>query len=250
MRGVLVTGAAGGIGLATAKLLAEKGFGVIGMGRTLKEGVSEAFLAMGARFVKGDVTREADRQAALDAVLMDYGGLYGLVNVAGMAPRRRADLLEMTEESYDEVMDANLKGAMFLTQRAARRMIAQPSPSEGLRGAIVNISSISAYTSSVNRGEYCLSKAGMTMLTRLFADRLASDGILVNEIRPGIIKTGMTSAVEAKYDALIREGLLPIPRWGQPEDVARAVLALMDGQLSYTTGQSVEVDGGFHIRRL
>lgn len=250
MRGVLVTGAAGGIGLATAKLLAERGFGVVGMGRTLREGAVETLAAMGATFVQGDVTRETDRQRALDAVQEAYGNLYGLVNVAGMAPRQRTDLLEMTEASYDEVMDANLKGAMFLTQQAARRMIAEPIPAEGLRGAIVNISSISAYTVSINRGEYCLSKAGMTMLTRLFADRLAPEGILVNEIRPGIIATGMTAAVQTKYDALIQGGLLPIARWGQPEDVARAVLTLMDGQLSYTTGQSIEVDGGFHIRRL
>ncbi len=250
MRGVLVTGAAGGIGLATARLLAEKGYGVVGMGRTARPEAVRAFDAMGGHFHTGDIARAEDRQAALDAVIARHGTLYALVNVAGIAPRERRDLLDMTEASYDEVMDVNLKSTLLLTQLAARQMLAQEAPADGPRGAIVNISSISAYTSSTSRGEYCLSKAGLSMLTRLFADRLAGEGILVNEVRPGIIQTGMTAAVQVKYDALIAGGLLPIARWGQPEDVARAVLALMDGSLAYTTGQSIDVDGGFHLRRL
>ena len=176
-----------------------------------------------------------------------FGRIDVLVNVAGVAPRVRRDLLEMTEESYDEVMNINLKGTLFLTIAAAKEMI----KNEGERkGAIVNISSMSAYTSSVNRGEYCISKAGVSMITTLFADRLAEYGIPVNEVRPGIIATGMTEKVKEKYDALIAGGLLPEKRWGQPEDVAKAVWALVSGALPYVTGQAINVDGGFHIRRL
>lgn len=250
MRGVLVTGAAGGIGLAAARLLAEKGYGIVGMGRHLSEETAQAFAQMGAAFVQGDVTSGEDRARAVEAVVSRYGGLYALVNVAGIAPKVRADLLEMGEESYDLVMDVNLRGTLFLSQLAARQMLAQPWDGQGLRGAIVNTSSLSAYATSVSRGEYCISKAGLSMLTLLFADRLAGEGITVNEVRPGIIRTGMTDAVAAKYDALIEGGLLPIARWGTPEDVAKAMLLLIDGQLPYTTGQSIDVDGGFHIRRL
>jgi len=150
----------------------------------------------------------------------------------------------MTEESYDYVMDINLKGTFFLTQLAANKM------KENKSGYICNISSLSAYTSSVNRGEYCISKAGLSMVTKLFADRLSEYGIVVNEVRPGIIATDMTSTVQEKYDNLIEDGLLPIKRWGRPEDIADAVFALCSGALPYVTGQSIDVDGGFHIRRL
>ncbi|MBO5076938.1 MAG: SDR family oxidoreductase, partial [Clostridia bacterium] len=152
---------------------------------------------------------------------------------------------EMTEESYDFVMGVNTKGTLFLTQLAANALIRQ-----GKGGSIVNISSCSAYTSSTSRGEYCISKAGVSMITMLFADRLAGEGITVNEICPGIIATGMTAAVKDKYDRLIGEGLVPLGRWGQPEDIARAVLALCDGTFGYTTGESFIIDGGMHIRRL
>ena len=150
----------------------------------------------------------------------------------------------MTEDSYDFVMNINTKGTLFLTQLVANIM------KESKSGSIVNISSMSGYTSSVSRGEYCISKAGVTMITTLFADRLAEYGIMVNEIRPGIIATGMTEKVKAKYDALIEGGLLPIKRWGEPLDVANAVWTLCNGSLPYVTGQSIDVDGGFHIRRL
>ena len=170
-----------------------------------------------------------------------------LVNAAGVAPRVRRDLLEMTEESFDEVMDINLKGLLFLTVLAANEIIKNEGPQ---RGHIVNISSLSAYASSVNRGEYCISKAGVSMVTALFADRLAEYGIPVNEVRPGIIATSMTEKVKEKYDALIKGGLLPEKRWGRPEDVAAAVMALCGGSLPYVTGQSIDVDGGFHLRRL
>ena len=189
----------------------------------------------------------------VNTALENCGGIDLLVNNAGMAPRQRADLLEMGEAIYDEVMATNLKGPFFLTQRVARVMVEQLRTQAGQPATapkIINIGSISAYASSTNRGEYCLSKAGVGMLTALFADRLAEDGILVYEVRPGIIATDMTAAVQEKYDRLIEGGLLPLRRWGQPEDVARAVVALAEGALPYSTGEVINVDGGFHLRRL
>ena len=240
MKVALVTGAASGIGLACVKKLLSQGIAVVGMSRRdSMEDLGENFT-----YVSGVVSSREDRDAMVDAALAKYGRIDILVNVAGVAPKVRADLLEMTEESYDYVMNINTKGTLFLTQLVAKEMIKNGS------GSIVNISSISAYTSSVNRGEYCISKAGASMVTTLFADRLAEYGIMVNEIRPGIIATDMTSKVQSKYDALIEGGLLPIQRWGQPEDIASAVLALCDGSLPYMTGQSINIDGGFHIRRL
>ena len=153
----------------------------------------------------------------------------------------------MTEESYDYVTDINTRGTLFLTQRAANEMIKNEGSE---KGCIVNISSLSAYATSTNRGEYCISKAGVSMITKLFADRLAEYGIMVNEIRPGIIATDMTSKVQEKYDRLIDGGLLPVRRWGRPEDIASAVYTLVSGALPYVTGQSIDVDGGFHIQRL
>ena len=171
-----------------------------------------------------------------------------MVNVAGVAPKVRCDILEMTEESYDYVMDINTKGTLFLTQLVANKMLESKEKADMCH--IVNISSLSAYTSSTSRGEYCISKAGVSMITKLFADRLADDNIMVNEVRPGIIRTGMTEKVQKKYDDLIAEGLLPIKRWGEPEDIAEAVYAICSGSLPYMTGQSLDIDGGFHIRRL
>lgn len=238
MKTALVTGCAGGIGFATAKKLLEEGMKVIGMDVAEKMPVE---LSGDFTYVRGDLSKAEDRANFVNkAETIDV-----LVNVAGVAPRVRADILEMTEESYDFVMGINTKGTLFLTQLVANKM---KNNEHG--GAIVNISSMSAYTSSTSRGEYCISKAGVTMITKLFADRLAEFGIMVNEIRPGIIATGMTDTVKAKYDALIDGGLLPIKRWGQPEDIANAVYALVSGDLPYVTGQSLEVDGGFHIRRL
>ncbi|NJN83774.1 MAG: 3-ketoacyl-ACP reductase, partial [Caldilineaceae bacterium] len=173
-----------------------------------------------------------------------------LVNNAGMAPRVRLDLLETTEESYDEVMDVNLKGPFFLSQLVARSMIDLLQRQLIERPMIVNISSISAYTASPNRGEYCISKAGMSMMTALFAERLAAHGINVYEIRPGVTETDMTSKVKVTYDALIEDGLTPIRRWGQPDDIARAVSAIAQDLLPFSTGEIINVDGGFHLRRL
>lgn len=240
----LVTGVAGGIGFATAAKLLNEGYSVFGM-----DVVSEMSKPLSGDFTyfKGDLGNSDSRPAFVDAAIAKHGKIDVLVNVAGVAPRVRADILETSEESYDFVMDINAKGTFFLTQLVANRMISAGSTAGK---AIVNISSMSAYTSSVNRGEYCISKAGVSMITKLFADRLAEYGICVNEIRPGIIKTGMTDKVKEKYDNLIEGGLLPIKRWGQPEDIADAVFALCSGALPYVTGQSLDVDGGFHIQRL
>lgn len=240
----LVTGVAGGIGFATARQLLENGVAVVGMD-ILPEMPKETEGEF--TYVKGDLSKREDRENYVNTAIRKYGRIDILVNVAGVAPKVRNDILEMTEESYDFVMNINTKGTMFLTQLVANQMIKNEGEN---KGSIVNISSMSGYTSSTSRGEYCISKAGVTMITTLFADRLAEYGITVNEIRPGIIATGMTDKVKAKYDALIDGGLLPIKRWGRPEDIASAVWTLANGSLPYVTGQSVDVDGGFHIRRL
>ena len=239
----LVTGAAAGIGRAVVQRLLEAGICVAGMSRREQADLHhENYL-----YLSGDVSCTADRQRFLDTALQRWGHVDYLVNVAGVAPRQRADLLTMTEESYDYVMDINTKGMLFMTQLAANAMVKNPGAH---KGAIVNISSLSAYTSSVNRGEYCISKAGVSMITTLFADRLAEYGIAVNEVRPGIIATDMTAAVQEKYDKLIAGGLLPMQRWGKPEDIAEAVYTLLSGALPYMTGQAINIDGGFHIRGL
>ena len=244
MKTAMVTGVAGGIGYATAKKLLENGMAVVGM-----DVVPEMTRPIDGEFTYfcGDLSSAESRKAFVDLAIKKYGRIDVLVNVAGVAPKVRNDILEMTEESYDFVMNINTKGTLFLTQLVANKMKENDGDN---RGFIVNISSMSGYTSSTSRGEYCISKAGVTMITTLFADRLAEYGITVNEIRPGIIATGMTEKVKAKYDALIDGGLLPIKRWGQPEDIANAVWVLCSGALPYVTGQSVDVDGGFHIRRL
>ena len=243
MKIAIVTGMGGGIGLASAVALSKKGYKVVGMGRSENPRLPE-FEEYGMIYVQGTIACAEDR-ARLMETATEAGELAVLVNVAGIAPKVRRDLLEMTEESYDTVMGINTKGTLFLTQAAANQMVKQKKG-----GRIVNISSCSAYTSSTSRGEYGISKAGVSMITRLFADRLAGEGITVNEVCPGIIATGMTAAVKEKYDALIEDGLVPLGRWGKPEDVAAAVCMLCDEALSYTTGTSIIVDGGMHIRSL
>ena len=243
MKVAIVTGVAGGIGKASAILLAKNGYKVVGMGRSETPDL-EDFKGLDISYVSGDVSSAEDREKLI-ARALECGEIGALINVAGVAPKVRNDLLEMTEESYDYVMGINLKGTLFLTQSVANIMVKQ-----GKGGNIVNISSGSAYTSSTNRGEYCMSKAALGMMTLLFADRLSGEGILVNEVCPGIIYTEMTEKVKDKYDAKIADGLVPTGRWGYPEDVAKAVGALVDGTFAYTTGESFIVDGGLHIRKL
>ena len=243
MKVAIVTGVLGGIGRESAIQLCRAGYAVVGMDVIDATDLS-CFEGFSFTYVKGDLASAASRDA-LVATAKAQGELAVLVNVAGVAPKVRRDILEMTEESYDFVMGINTKGTLFLTQAVANALVAA-----GKGGSIVNISSCSAYTSSTSRGEYCISKAGVSMITKLFADRLAADGITVNEICPGIIATGMTAAVKEKYDTLIAGGLVPLGRWGQPDDIAKAVVALCDGTFGYTTGQSFILDGGMHIRKL
>lgn len=245
MKHVIISGCSRGIGVACARKFLEAGWNVTGMGRSAESSIKHDNF----HYVSGDLSSSDDRNSLVSSALKRFSQIDALVNVAGVAPLERRDLLEMTEESYDRVMDINTKGTLFLTQAVAREMIKNANE-DGVRGHICNISSLSAYTSSVSRGEYCISKAGVSMITKLFADRLAEYGIPVNEVRPGIIATDMTAKVKGKYDALIEGGLLPIARWGEPEDIAKAVFALCSGALPYVTGQSLDVDGGFHLRRL
>ncbi len=249
MKHIVVSGCARGIGAAIVRKFLEEGYCVTGMDVADASAVNDTFSSAHFSAFQGDLSKSESRVALVAHAKKTFGQIDGLVNVAGIAPRVRADLLEMSEESYDTVMGVNTKGTLFLTQAVANEMI-KNQEENGVRGAICNISSMSAYTSSVNRGEYCISKAGVSMITKLFADRLAEYGIAVNEVRPGIIQTDMTAKVRDKYDALIDNGLLPIARWGKPEDIACAVFALMSGALPYVTGQSLDVDGGFHIQRL
>lgn len=251
----IVTGASRGIGRGIAVALGQLGWTVVinyrGNAEAAQESAESVQAAGGtAHIVQADIGAAADRDALVAETLARCGRLDLLVNNAGMAPRRRMDLLQTTEESYDEVMGVNLKGPFFLTQRVANVMIGLMGEGKIEQPKIINIGSMSAYTASINRGEYCISKAGMGMMTMLFADRLAEFGILVYEVRPGVIHTDMTSVVQERYDALIGGGLTPVRRWGEPDDVARAVLAIVQGYLPFSTGEVINVDGGFHLRRL
>jgi NAD(P)-dependent dehydrogenase (short-subunit alcohol dehydrogenase family) len=253
----LITGASRGIGRGIALGLAERGWALVMNYHSNAAAAEETLREAQARgtqgiFVQGDVAQADTRERLVSQALRRFGQIDLLVNNAGMAPRRRVDILEVSDDSYDEVMGTNLKGPFFLTQRVARVMLErlQSSAAADVAPTVVNIGSISAYTSSTNRAEYCLSKAGLAMMTALYADRLAESGINVYEIRPGIIDTDMTSVAKAKYDKLIAEGLTPIRRWGTPADVSRAVVAIAEGYFPLSTGEVINVDGGFHLRRL
>jgi 3-oxoacyl-[acyl-carrier protein] reductase len=251
----IVTGGARGIGQAISMQLGKEGYALAILGTSPEERVEDNLNKIRSCcedmfYFQGSLGSSEDRAAFLQAVRSRYGRVDVLVNNAGVAPKVRMDLLEMTEESFDYVMDINLKGTFFLTQAVARDMQKATAEDPSLQPVIITISSMSEYTASINRGEYCMSKAGLGMMTKLFADRLADDGILVYEIRPGIIRTDMTKTVTEKYDKLIADGLLPIKRWGEPQDVADAVSVLCSGKLAYCAGQTIDVDGGFHIRRL
>jgi 3-oxoacyl-[acyl-carrier protein] reductase len=249
----MVTGAGRGIGKAIAKELAALGWDlVINRAESEPQPVKQEIeqLAAQCEFVPGDISLGGIRAQIVEAARSRFGRCDLLVNNAGVAPLERRDILDATEASYDRVMGINLKGPFFLTQLVANWMIQQKKRHPRRAFRIINIGSISAYTSSPSRGEYCISKAGLSMVTKLYADRLAEYDIGVFEVSPGIIATDMTSAVKDKYDKLIAEGLTPIRRWGRPEDVARAVGAITEGRLDFCTGTVIHVDGGFHVRRL
>lgn len=254
-RVALVTGAGRGIGRAAALALAERGWNVAINYRSNSEAAAQTVqdievLGAGGLLAQADISLLDERSRLLESVRSTFGRLDLLVNNAGMAPRRRTDLLDMSLESFQEVMATNLEGPFFLTQAAAHWMIEEVQSGLDPRPMIINIGSISAYTSSLGRGEYCVAKAGMAMMTALFADRLADWGINVYEIRPGIIATDMTAPVQERYRGLIADGLLPIKRMGDVRDVAQAVVTLAEGALLYSTGEVINVDGGFHLRRL
>ena len=251
----LITGGSRGIGLGIARALAANGFDLAINGVRPESAVTEVISELKAAgadvvYCQGDLASSADRERMLEKVRKHYGRLNVLVNNAGIAPRERRDILEATEESFDEVMSTNLKGNYLLTQKATNWMIDLKKADAAFAACIVNVSSISATVASVNRGEYCISKAGISMATQLFAVRLGEYNIPVFEVRPGVISTDMTSGVKEKYDKLIAGGLCVTPRWGFPEDVGKAVAALAAGNFPYSTGQVIMVDGGLTIPRL
>lgn len=250
-----VTGSSRGIGLGIAEHLAKKGFDLAINGVRDESLVTEALdqlrqFGTDVIYCQGSIA-DADARAAMVAkIKAHFGQLNLLVNNAGVAPSVRADILEATEESFDQLLTINLKGAYFLTQAVANWMIQQKAANTDFQASIITVSSISATVASVNRGDYCISKAGLSMATQLFAVRLGEFGIPVYEVRPGIIKTDMTAGVSGKYDKLIADGLTVQPRWGFPDDVGRAVAAIAEGGFLYSTGQVFMVDGGLTLARL
>jgi 3-oxoacyl-[acyl-carrier protein] reductase len=254
----LITGSSRGIGRGIALALARTGRHDVVINYADNEAAAHECAALcreaaankvRTEMVQADVSQAADRARLIEFVQREFGRLDLLVNNAGITSVGRADLLEAGEASFDRVLGTNLKGPFFLTQAAAKLMISS-APLEKAVRAIINVTSISAFTVSVNRGDYCLTKAALAMMTQLYAVRLAEFGIGVFEIQPGVIATDMTAPVSAKYDALFSEGLAPLNRWGQSDDVAQAVLAVAHGHFPYSTGQVFQVDGGFHIRTL
>jgi NAD(P)-dependent dehydrogenase (short-subunit alcohol dehydrogenase family) len=255
-RVAMVTGGNRGIGLGITQRLLTEGYAVaiLATREEPAELLAELRESGEVIYVRGSVAELGDHRRYVDATLEAWGRIDLLVNNAGVAPAVRDDILVATPESYDRVMDINLRGPYFLTQLVARTMIERrgalaelpPAPV----GTIVNVSSVSAVAVSTNRGEYCLSKAGLAMATRLWAARLAPEGIVVYEVRPGVVATDMTAGVQEKYDRMFAEGLAPIPRWGVPSDVGGAVAQLAAGQMPYSTGDVINVDGGMHIPRL
>jgi 3-oxoacyl-[acyl-carrier protein] reductase len=251
----LVTGGTRGIGLGISRQLASDGFDLAMNGRREEREV-EATIAkikqLGADvlYCQADVADAVGREEMIAQIRARFGRLDVLVNNAGVAPDVRADLLDATEESFDRLIGINLRGPYFLTQLIARWMVQQRQAKENFTGIIVNVSSVSATVASVNRGDYCISKAGVAMATQLWAARLAEFGVQVYEVRPGVIRTDMTSGVTEKYDKLIAQGLCVEPRWGTPEDVGRTVGVLARGELAYATGNVIMVDGGLTLPRL
>ena len=242
----IVTGGSRGIGLAIVEALVAEGFQVLAAARHENENTARLRELHGGDFLfcPCDTAKPQDRERLVQTALDAFGGIDLLVNNAGVAPKVRKDMLDITPEDYHHCMDINLEGAFFLTQAVAKQMLAQGS------GRIVNITSVSSYTASVNRAEYCISKAGLSMTTKLYAARLAGEGISVFEVSPGIIETDMTAPVREQYAARIADGLTSIPRMGTPADVAASVLALARGQMDFCTGTVIHADGGFSVRRL
>jgi len=254
-KNALITGGSRGIGLGIAEALAKEGYDIAINGVRPESDVLETLENLRQHgnkviYCQGDIGKVEDRQRIIEEFIHYFGHINILVNNAGVAPRERNDLLEMSEDSYDWVMGINLKGALFLTQLAANQMLKTKRKTHDFPACIVNVSSISAIVASINRGEYCISKAGLSMVTQLFATRLAAEEIPVYEVRPGITKTDMTAVVEEKYNKLIAEGLTLQPRWGYPEDVGKAVASLVRGDFPYSTGQVIMIDGGLTLPRL
>jgi NAD(P)-dependent dehydrogenase (short-subunit alcohol dehydrogenase family) len=255
LRNALVTGGSRGIGRGICLELGRLGYSVVVNFATRPDAADEVVAEItgnGGQAVaaKGNVGNAEDRAALIQKALDEFGRLDVLVNNAGITSQGRKDLLDATEESWDLVFDTNLKGPFFLSQIAAKEMIRLIGEKSIPDGKIINISSISAHTISTNRADYCMTKAAMGMMTKLFAQRLADEGIQVFEVCPGVIQSDMTAPVKEKYDHLIAEGLWPIRRWGQPSDVAHAVAAIVSDYFPFSTGECFNVDGGFHIRRL
>ncbi len=254
-KAALITGGSRGIGYGIAQSLAEEGFDLAINGMRPEPQVKTAIenlksLDADVIYCQGDVSRSEVRHSIIETVKAHFGGLNVLVNNAGVAPKERRDILDATEESFEHVLKTNLQGAYFLTQSAANWMIEQKKAQPDFQGCIINISSISATVASVNRGEYCVAKSGLSMATQLFAVRLGQYDIPVYEIRPGIIMTDMTAGVKEKYDQMLSQGLCLQKRWGLPHDVGKAAAALVRGDFSYSTGQVVMVDGGMTLGRL
>jgi 3-oxoacyl-[acyl-carrier protein] reductase len=251
----IITGGTRGIGFGVATALGKEGFNLCVCGLRPAEAAEESLAklrATGAEvlYVRADIGSKPDRDNLIATVEKHYGALHVLVNNAGVAPDVRADILEAGEESFERLMRINLQGPYFLTQAAANFMARQKKADASFAGAIINVTSVSAEVASVNRGDYCVSKAGLAMASKLFAARMGEFGIPVYEVRPGIIATDMTSGVTGKYDTLIANGLLVDPRWGTPEDIGRAVAALARGDMPYATGSVIHVDGGLTLQRL
>jgi len=251
----LVTGGTRGIGLGIARALARDGWDLVLSGQRAASDVQAVLteleaLGSHATYVAADVSSRDARASLVDHVQRHHGAVNAIVNNAGRAPRVRADLLEATEESFEELIRTNLQGPYFLTQSLARDIVGRRQTDPAFRAAIVFVTSVSAELASPNRGEYCVSKAGLAMTVKLFAARLAPHGIPVFEVRPGIISTDMTAGVRDTYDRRIADGLVPDGRWGQPDDVGRTVAALVRGDLPYSTGSVINVDGGLSIGRL
>jgi NAD(P)-dependent dehydrogenase (short-subunit alcohol dehydrogenase family) len=253
-RTAIVTGGTRGIGLGIARALAVEGFALCLNGLRDEALVADVLSELRARtevvYASGDIGSDAGRARVIGACRDAFGRIDMLVNNAGAAPKARLDLLDASEESFDSVVRVNLKGPYFLSRDVAQWMVEERARDRDRALVIVNVSSISAYTASVNRGEYCVAKAGLAMTTKLFAARLAEYGINVFELRPGIVATDMTAGVKEKYERLIADGLTPMRRWGTPADVAGAVVAIARGLLPFSTGAVIDIDGGFHVRTL